>query len=154
MFKKIYWKFSIPILIIIILGISLNGLNNYFSHKNYILDSVEEEARLKIEEITGKMEDRIENARITEEAVNRYLIMVAKAIAEHMAVIPEEEYNYVLRDMARKLNIQEINISNENGIIQWSNMNNVIGFDYYSDEQSRPFLDILNNKIDVLAQDA
>lgn len=59
MFKKIYWKFSIPILIIIILGISLNGLNNYFSHKNYILDSVEEEARLKIEEITGKMEDRI-----------------------------------------------------------------------------------------------
>src|SRR5690606_2845709 len=28
------------------------------------------------------------------------------------------------------------------------------GFDYYSDEQSRPFLDILNNRVDALAQDA
>lgn len=154
MFRKIYWKFSIPILLIFLLGALSIGLNGYFSQKNYILNSVEEEARLKIEEIMRMLEDKIESARVTEEAVNRYMIMVAKAIAEYMAVIPEEDFNFTLRNLANKLNLPEIHITDEKGVVQWSNQASIIGLNFNSSEQTKPFLDILSNRIDALAQDA
>ena len=152
-FKGISAKFLIPTLIVIIAAMSVMSYFSYNNHKTKIIDQVDQQAEQKIEEIKNTIDARKESANITEEAINGYLISVTKVLAEHFDQIKEENYNNEINKLVNKLNVSEIHITNDKGIIKWSSVPDFIGFDFHSSEQTKPFLEGLDNNNFTLAQE-
>ena len=126
---------------------------SYQNHKNSILKKVNKRAEQKIAEIKTTIDERSENADITEQAINKYLISTTKMLAKNLSMLPEEKYNDKINDLVNDLNISEIHITDENGVIQWSTVPDFIGFDFHSSSQTKPFLEGLDNKDFTLAQE-
>lgn len=152
-FKSISAKFLIPTLLVIILAMSIMSYFSFQNHKNSILNQVDEQAEQKIAEIKNTIDERTENAGITEQAINKYLISTTEVLAEHLSMIPEENYNDKINNLVENLNISEIHVTDEEGVIQWSTVPDFIGFDFNSSEQTKPFLKGLDNKNFTLAQE-
>ncbi|MFW6288110.1 MAG: hypothetical protein ACOC2J_05095, partial [bacterium] len=150
--KTLFSKFLIPTLIVLVVGMSTIGGIGYFTQRNYVLNSVNQRASTQIHEIENMIEDRRENVQITEEAIDKYLIMLTKAITEQLKIVPDANMNSKISQLVRTLGISEIHVINEDGVIQASNINEFIGFDFASSAQTRPFLEGLNNKLFTLAQ--
>ena len=109
-FKGISAKFLIPTLIVIILAMSIMSYFSYQNHKNSILNEVDEQAEQKIAEIKTTIDERTENAEITEQAINKYLISTTEVLAEYLSMIPEENYNDKINNLVKNLNISEIHV--------------------------------------------
>lgn len=150
--KSLFAKFLIPTLTVVILGMSVIGVIGYYTQKNYVMNSINESAYSQINEVQVLIDDRKESVQITEQAIDKYLIMVTKAIVQQVENTDEFELNNKIDNLVRVLNIPEIHVINENGLIQWSNIREFIGFDFNSSEQTKPFLKGLENRNFVLAQ--
>jgi methyl-accepting chemotaxis protein len=59
-----------------------------------------------------------------------------------------------IQDFVDYLDVNEVHISDENGILLYSNIPPYIGFDFESGDQSRPFMEALTNKDFILVQEA
>ena len=152
-FKGISAKFLVPTLLVIILAMSIMGYFSYQNHKAEITEQIDEQAEQKITEIKSTIDERQENANITEDAINDYLISVTKILSEHISMMDEENFNREINNLVDNLNISEIHITDSEGVIQWSTVPDFIGFDFDSSEQTKPFLDGLDNKNFTLAQE-
>ena len=152
-FNSITTKFLLPTLLVIIIGMAVIGFIGYNTQKNYVMNSIEKESNIKIEEIKSTIEEREENAQMTEEAIDKYLIMVTEAINEIFADTPNFLLQNRVDSLVESLNVPEIHVTDGQGVIQWSSVDDFIGFDFHSDEQTQPFLEGLENKDFQLSQE-
>ncbi len=153
-FKGLSAKFLVPTIIVIILAMGVMGYYSYSSYKNSKLNEIDEQANQKIEEIKTTIDERTENAEITEEAIDNYLISLTKSLAVYFSNIEEENLTEEVNNLVEEINISEIHITDSEGVIQWSTVPDFVGFDFNSSEQTKPFLEGLNNSNFVLAQEA
>ena len=58
-----------------------------------------------------------------------------------------------MQSMADLLHVDEVHVTDENGILLWGNMPIYYGMDFYSSEQTKPFTTILTNPLFELAQE-
>ncbi len=49
-------------------------------------------------------------------------------------------------ELAKKLNVSEIHVTNDKGILTNGSIKGFIGFDFNSSDQTKPFLKIINDK--------
>ncbi|NLK62822.1 MAG: hypothetical protein GX287_05135 [Fusobacteria bacterium] len=75
--------------------------------------------------------------------------LVAELINENRSLLKIEN----IKNLAKKMNIDEIYVMDKNGIIISSNNESTIGFDFKTDNQTRPFMRIIDDPTYVLAQD-
>lgn len=151
-FKSIRAKFLIPTLIVLIAGMAAIGYIGYDTQRDYIMDQTEETATSKMEEIKTIIDDRRENAHLTEKAMDKYLITITRTIDQYLTDVPDsmiqEEINYLMEE----LNVEEIHVTDSEGVIRWSSVSDFIGFDFSESEQTQPFLEGLENEKFELAQ--
>ena len=152
-FNSITTKFLLPTLLVIIVGMAVIGFIGYNTQKNYVMNSIEEESNLQIEEIKNTIEERENNAQMTEEAIDKYLLMVTESINEIFANTPNFLLQNKINSLVNSLNIPEIHVTDGNGVIKWSSVDDFIGFDFHSSEQTKPFLEGLENDDFQLSQD-
>lgn len=76
--------------------------------------------------------------------------MVAYIIAKNPDII--ENYNE-LEKLLAVLNIEEIHVGDEDGILQWGTVKSFYGFDFASSDQSKAFIEAIKNKDFELVQE-
>ncbi len=152
-FSKLGIKFIIPVILVIIISISSIGIIGYFSNRAELFKLMNEMTSYKVQEVEKLIKEREEHVEITKQNINEYLIMTTKVIAEYIKQIPEYALNYKLTKLANKLGISEIHLSDENGILTWGNKPEFYGYDFNSSEQSAIFMESLENKDFMLAQE-
>lgn len=79
------------------------------------------------------------------------MIALTKAIA--IAVQPWKLSNDWLAEIAVQYGVAEIHVTDEKGILAWSSVSAVVGYDFGSSAQSVVFLTALEDKAFALAQD-
>ncbi|MCK8817434.1 methyl-accepting chemotaxis protein [Natroniella sulfidigena] len=107
------------------------------------LDSEPLEVEIELKDILGF--DMKEVAH-KEGQLDKFLIELTKLIEENLQMISEEELITEISKMADDLNIPEIHLSDEEGVIQWSNVPDFIGYDFSMLEQTKVFLPALEDK--------
>ena len=150
--KSIMTKFLVPTLLVIIVGMAVIGYIGYNTQEQYIMNSIEEESDIQIEEVKTTIEERQENAQLTEDAIDNYLIMITEAINEIFVDTPNFLLQNRIDNLVESLGIPEIHVTDENGVIQWTNIDDFVGFDFHDSEQTRPFIEGLENEDFQLAQ--
>ena len=109
---------------------------------------------LKIEDVEKQLEQNLQNlAEIRAESDSNALAK-ARAFAEMLAINPKlVDQPAELERIRILLDVDELHISNEKGILISGTVKDYIGYDYASDKQSAAFMPLINDKALELAQD-
>ncbi|MBQ9370593.1 MAG: SpoIIE family protein phosphatase [Thermoguttaceae bacterium] len=105
--------------------------------------------------------ERAQNAKQTYQALERQskrqAVLVARSIANHLAMNPNLAEEWIkdpklVEDMAKMLNVGEICIASDEGIIVASYPTSSLGFDYKTSRYAKEFLQILDDPDLVITQ--
>lgn len=108
--------------------------------------------------LTDIVEELEENDMDTEELINQLnsdYIAKAEAFAEMIALDPSIINNAEkLDEINKKLDVDELHVTDEKGVIRWGTVPEYFGFDFATSDQAKEFMPILDDPSIKIAQEA
>jgi methyl-accepting chemotaxis protein len=147
-------KITLPIVVLLIAVIaSLSGVSFYFTGQ-LIESNMSQLAQGKLDEIQNTIHLMNAEVSVKRYGLNEEYLEKAKILANIIELNPAfVENSSALFDLAASLGVDEIHISDENGIIRWGTIESQYGMDFNTDESMKPFLPALTNPNFELVQD-
>lgn len=151
---RLHFKITLPIVVLLIAVVTaLSGISLYFAEQ-LIEGNMSQLAQSKLDEVKNIVFIKNVQASIKEKEINTEYLGKAKILANIIKQNPEfVQNNTDLLDMAESLGVEEIHITNENGIISWGTDASFYGKDINTDESIKPFAEALTNPEFELVQD-
>lgn len=138
---------------IIIIAIGFQGVFNIFKTNA----SIESVVSLQLDDQLANIEAQIvsaeETVQITKEAINKKNIALSKSIAKMIEVDPTMLEPDKMIALAKQLGVTEIHVTDGEGVIQAGNIVEFYGFDFKTSDQTKPFMDLINQTDGSLAQE-
>ena len=148
-------KFMIPIAAIVIISIGMIGTISYISISNILNKEMSSSTKQSLNSFTETIQSNNEAYEMIKEEHNKQLLSNAKALTDIVSVNPAVlNSNKNLSNIADNLDVSEVIITDDNGIIKYSNNLNLIGYNLNSSNQSKPFIQSIKDKNFELVQDA
>ncbi len=112
-------------------------------------------ASTRIDDVISRLADNdVETQNIIDQ-LNGDFISKADSFAEMIALDPSILDNLdKLNEIAVMLDVDELHVSDEKGILQWGNVPGYYGFDFAASDQGNEFMPILDNSSLKIVQDA
>lgn len=151
---RLHYKITLPIVVLLILVITaLSGVSFYFTQQ-LIESNMAQLSQSKLDEVQNIIFSKRAEVSVKKSDINRGYIEKAKILANVIKQNPKIiTNNAALFDMAASLGVDEIHITDENGIVKWGTVANFYGMDFNTDESMKPFLPALTNTDFELVQD-
>ena len=149
--KKIFTKnlciYMVSALLVVVLGIfSMQTLTNQWANTKNSNDKLS----LVKEKLAGNQQE-IENLK---ESMGEDNLSKTKAFAQMIQMQPSIIFDKTkLNELKEELNVNELHVIDENGIITHSTIDEYVGFDMGSGEQSAEFLKIVDDPTMVIVQE-
>lgn len=152
---RLQFKITAPIIILLVVVISaLSGVSFYFEEQ-LIRNNMSQLAQSKLDEIEDTIFSRRAELTVLKSDLSRQYLGKARILAYIIQQNPKLlENNAELFDMAASLEVDEIHVSDENGILRWGTMPSFYGMDFNSSDTTKPFMEALTNENFELVQDA
>lgn len=140
-------KIIIPVVAIIILSIaSLAFYGNLQIKNNLVLQMVNAQLNSQLDTVVDIVKSRENIMEITKDEINKRNIKITRSIAELINQNPDMLSTKNLKQLAKELNVDEIHIADENGVIVHGTVEEFFGFDFKTNEQTKPFLHLINKE--------
>jgi methyl-accepting chemotaxis protein len=156
---KIRNKILIPVLALMIAVVAAISITSYFSMRSTITGLIDTEMDAAISNILAA--DRLDEInQIVLDELDIKNLALARAFAEIIRLNPGLVAGDGMASLAEMqriadfLGVAEVHVADENGILLWGNVAGFFGFYYGSGDQSRPFMQMLNDPTFELAQEA
>lgn len=151
---KLQYKITIPVITLLIICISLlSGISFYFEMK-LIDENMSMLAQAKIEEAEDSIYYRKAEYSEAKDEFYKQLGEKAKVLSFIIETDPSiVESTPDLFNLLSKLDVDEIHITDENGILKWGTMGSFLEYDLNSSETTKLFIDALTDKSFLLVQD-
>ncbi|MCL2124961.1 MAG: methyl-accepting chemotaxis protein [Oscillospiraceae bacterium] len=150
---KLQNRFLIPILLVLILAfglISVMAISVTGTTTDKILDS---QMRSVADSVSNQIRMTDEIVAITLSMMDQKNISLAKSLAFMIGEDPGKlEYDQMVM-LAALFDVDEVHVTDENGVLLWGNMQGFYGFDFHGDDQTRPLLAILDDPKLMIAQE-
>lgn len=105
-------------------------------------------------QVIQKLESNDASLEELEKTHNENALAKTRAFAEMVRLNPEIiEDTKMMQKIADLLDVDEVHVTDENGVLLWGNIPDFYGFDFASGDQTKPFLDILKDSSIELAQE-
>lgn len=112
-------------------------------------------ASTRIDDVISRLADNDAETQNIIDQLNGDFISKADSFAEMIALAPSILDNLdKLNEIAVMLNVDELHVSDEKGILQWGNVPGYYGFDFAASDQGKEFMPILDNSSLKIVQDA
>ncbi len=117
-------------------------------------NNVKKTSRERINDAFDKLsESKVTIAELTEN-LNEEYISKANAFAEMLKLNPSIKDDSAELERIRKLlGVDELHVTDGEGVIQWGTVPDYFGFDFKTSEQTKPFLPILDDDTLKIAQE-
>lgn len=153
-FRTIALKLLLPISLVVIISVVGGGMFAYNEEAKIIENSVKREALQGIDELISNMKMSKTMVSDVGSQLSDSFLSKAKLIAELInkddSMLSSENLNRI----AKEVGIDEINITDESGIIRWGTVDEIIGYDMSSSDQSKAFLPLLKSGAKPFVQEA
>ena len=151
---RLHFKITLPIVILLIAVITaLSGVSFYFTSQ-LIESNMSQLAQSKLDEVQGIIFSRRAEVSVKRQDINKEYLEKAKILANVIKQNPGIiANNAAMFDLAASLGVDEIHITDENGIVKWGTVASFYGVDFKTDESMKPFLPGLTNADFELVQD-
>ncbi|QEK11396.1 methyl-accepting chemotaxis protein [Crassaminicella thermophila] len=150
---KLRTKILIPIIFILIISVTGVGLFGFVKAEDIAKKLINSQLKGAVHTVEATMEERLQMMHITKEALNKKNIAIAKAIAEIIAADGNMLKTENMIQLAETLGVDEIHVMDKDGKIANGTIEDFFGFDFHSNEQTKPFLKILEDKDFVFVQE-
>ena len=150
---KIRAKIVLMTSVIIIIAIGFQAVYNILSTSSSIEKIVESQLGDQIMSIESQILVQQEVIDITKRAMNEKNVSLAQAIAEMVTYNPSWLKTYNMDKLADQLKIDEIRITNLDGVVEFGNNEKSFGSKLTDDPLTQPFMDLVTNKNGFYAQE-
>ncbi len=137
-----------------IMSLIIMGVLSYVTQSGFSKFTLTETAEVRISDALQRLEESENSvAQLTDELKEEYLIktrMFSQMVSLNPAILDDTAK---LEEIRAQLDVDELHVTDEAGIIQWSTVPGYIGFDFHGSDQTEPFLPILTDSSFELAQD-
>lgn len=149
--QKIFIRYFV-VLMVITVGLTLLG--NFALQTAFSQRQAEQDAAEMMTEISERIQSNQAVIDSLMVSLNDNYITRARALAEIIAQDPSvlESFDEMDR-LAKVLNVDEVHVTDEKGILRWGNVQAYYGMDFASTDQTRPFLAGLTDKSFEMAQE-
>lgn len=146
-------KIFIPTILIIILSIMSVSFYSYKQQESIIQREMESIVENSMDQFLHLYKSGKTEATLLRETLKESYLKQARAVAQIIAENPSILQTENISRLADKIGVDEIHVTDEKGILLWGNVESFYGFDFSADQQTAPFLQILQKENFELAQD-
>lgn len=151
---KLRQKIIIPALSISIVSILILSSISFYLQNKQINTEMNMLTQNKIEEVENYVKDQDQRIQALKEDLGQDYISIAKGVAFLISQKPDIIGSpEKLTEYAKSINVDEIHVCDENGVLQWGTVKDFYGFDFKTTDQTKPFLGALTDKNFTLVQD-
>ena len=155
---KLKWKIALPVLALLLLSTLLTTMMNYFTTKSSVDNIVDTIIETNLDTLVSQVERAAKVEQVMSEDMANKNIALTRAFAEIVRLnavygeLDPEDDAYFQR-VADMLNVSEVHIMDDEGVLIGGNIPGYYGFDFKTSEQTLPFLRILDDPKFELAQE-
>lgn len=151
---KLQTRITVPVIIIVALIIAgLSGVSYYFA-KQLLDNNLRELTVSKTEEVRLLVDAKNQEVQQVKEDLNKNFIEKARAVAfviqQNPAIINNLD---ALNRFAKAMDVEEIHITDGEGVLRWGTVVGFYGFDFKTTDQTKPFMPIITDPGLEMAQD-
>ena len=146
-------KFSIPIVIVLIVAFSLIFLFSMNSYKNILIGIMEEKTDVALTVFMQQAAESDISMELLKASMNSNFLRITRSVR---AIVESDGFDRStenFQSLAEDIGVDEIHVTDENGVVLWGNIPAFYGFDFHTSDQTVPFLDALTDPYFELAQD-
>lgn len=151
--QKLGLKILIPSVFVFTIIILAIGVYSYFAESNLILDDVNTKANKSIEESIIRIQNTDETADSIKKSLKSNFLRQARLVALLIEQDPQLLSLEGITELTEKVGVDEIHVADGDGILRYSNIPEFMGFDFNSSEQSKEFMQLIDNPEKEIAQD-
>lgn len=150
---KLKSKLLIPVMCVLLVSVVILG---YFVtsqiEDQLIKQMIEDQTKSQLDNLSSSVEMTRNIENLFFDTLNEKNLDLAKAVAEIIKYSPEAmELNNMI-DLAKSIDVDEIHVMNKDGVLTHGNIEGFFGFDFNTTEQTKPFIDLINQENGRLAQ--
>ncbi len=137
-----------------ILALIIMGILSYVTQVSFSKHSLRQTAEVRISDAKQRLAQSENEIRELTNSLSEDYLVKTRMFSQIISNAPE-----VLEDKAKleqirvQMGVDELHVTDEKGIILWSTVDQYLGFDFNSADQTKPFLNILTDKNFELAQE-
>ncbi len=126
----------------------------FISQWIFVSHTMIDSAELRISDAKERLEQSVGDMEILTEQLKEDYLIKTRTLAEMIELDPGLlNKRSRLYETAKLLNVDEIHVTDEKGVIRWTTVPDYDGFDMSTSEQARPFLKCIKDSSYELAQD-
>ncbi len=153
--KKISVIILRSIVISAVFALILMALLVQISQSSFSKSSLTSTAEVRISDAKQSFSDSEAEINELTEGLNEEYLSKARTFSEMISLNPDILNDAdTLEEIRVQLGVDELHVTDENGVIQWGTIPEYFGFDFSESEQTIPFLPILTDSSFELAQEA
>jgi len=142
-----------PLVILIVLGVSIPSFIAYFQQRSMINKMMKEEAQSALSELSQQQETSENAISLLKQASKKNYLRITRAVSFIIQQNPSILSTENMTALAKTINVDELHVTDEKGVLLWGNVPGFFGFDFNTSDQTKPFIPMLNDKSLEIAQD-
>lgn len=146
-------KLMRPILILIISAIIIPAVFAYIQQYRIINQLMESIGETAVEEIVTQIDNSEKMITLMSNSLKQNYLRITRSVAKMIEVHPNILRTENMIELAKRIGVDELHITDEKGVLTWGSVPGFFGFDFNTTDQTRPFIPMLTNKNFELAQD-
>ncbi len=146
-------KFSIPIAIVLVAAFTIIFLFSMNSYKKILIDVMEEKTDVALSVFMHQAAETDISLKLLKASMNRNYLRITRSVRE---IIESDSFirsSENFQNLAESLGVDEIHITDENGVLRWGNIEGFYGFDFHTSDQTLPFIAALTDPYFEMAQE-
>ena len=150
--KYLSFKILIPSLLVLFSGLITVTYIATNTMKTSLRNTMIESTNFSLDGLIDQSKESLNKVELLEETLADNYIKLANLLAHYLDGIAEELSVDEYKQIAKDIDVEEIHVTDELGVLQWGSIDGFYGFDFNTSEQTKPFLQILKNKNFTLSQ--
>ena len=146
-------KIALPTILLLAGTILALGAIAYVMQARTLNDLMKSTTDSKLLEFSQRIDRLADTATTLKISLAGNYLRVARAVAQSIAANPALLESARMAALAKSVGVDEIHVTDANGVLRWGNVPGFYGFDFATSDQTKPFLRILSDPSFELAQD-
>lgn len=147
------FKFSIPIVIVLIIAFSIIFFFFTNSYEKILRDIMKEKTDVALSVFMNQTVESELSLDLLKASMNSNYLRVTRSIR---AIVETDGFNRSsesFQSLAEDIGVDEIHITDGNGVLRWGNITAFYGFDFYTSDQTMPFIAALTDPYFEMTQE-
>ncbi len=146
-------KFSIPVVVVLIIAFLTIFSISRISYENILMDIMKEKTDVALTVFMQKAAESEISIDLLKSSLNNNFLRITRSVRN---VVESNGFNRSAENFQKlvdDIGVEEIHVTDANGVLRWGNIPAFYGFDFNTSEQTIPFLDALTDPFYELAQE-